>query len=152
MNPVCHVRTPGFFNPTYRKRLMRNDSTASIIALFVLAALAALLWISRALGASFSSVCTAAVPLVFSAVILFAAWRFLDNFALPLFAGFFVLGWPSVWPVLDSIASGGRDTDSFFRPGGDPLVNSAWVEWGGEFLFIALLVLAIYVHRRRRSW
>ncbi|XUW93284.1 hypothetical protein OH764_34725 (plasmid) [Burkholderia sp. M6-3] len=130
---------------------MRNDSAASIIALLVLASLAALLWISRALGASFSSVCTAAVPLIFSAVILFAAWRFLDDFALPLFAGFLVLGWPSVWPVLDSIANGGRDTDSFFRPNAG-LMNSAWVEWGVELLFVGLLALAIYVRRRRRSW
>ncbi|MFP3646991.1 hypothetical protein [Paraburkholderia hospita] len=85
---------------------MRNDATSSIIVLIVLAILGGLFWISRSLGASFSSVCTAAVPILFSAVILFAAWRFLDDFALPLLAGFFVVAWPSIWPVLDSIASG----------------------------------------------
>jgi hypothetical protein len=131
---------------------MRNDALPSLIALVVLAILGGLFWIWRALGASFASVCTAAVPLVFSAVILFAAWRFLDDFALPLFATFPVLGWPSLWPVLDSIASGGRDTESFFRPMGDPLINSDWLKWGVEALFVALLAAAIYARRRRRYW
>jgi len=129
---------------------MRNDATTSIIVLIVLAIVGGLFWISNALGASFSSVCTAVVPLVFSAVILFAAWRFLDDFALPLLAGFFVLAWPSIWPVLDSIASGGRDTEDFFRPIGDPLINSDWLKWGVEALFVGPLAAAIYARRRRR--
>ena len=131
---------------------MRNDATTSFIALCILAVLAFLLWLSRSLGASFSSVCTAAMPIVFCAVIAFLAWRFLDDFGLPLLAGFLVVSWPAVWPVLDSIASGGRDTDTFFRPISDPLVNSEWVKWGVEALFVALLVLAVYAHRRRRYW
>ncbi|NUY06212.1 hypothetical protein [Paraburkholderia youngii] len=69
---------------------MRNDAIASFIVLIVLAILGGLFWISRCLGASFSSVFTAAVPILFSAVIAFAAWRFLDDFALPLIAASFV--------------------------------------------------------------
>ncbi|RZF23536.1 hypothetical protein EVC45_43945 [Paraburkholderia sp. UYCP14C] len=129
---------------------MRNDAPSSIIVLIVLAILGGLFWISRSLGASFSSVCTAAVPILFSAVVAFAAWRFLDDFALPLIAGFFVIAWPSIWPVLDSIASGGRDTDDLFRPMSDPLINSDWVKWGVEALFVGLLAAAIYARRRRR--
>ncbi|MFL9912555.1 hypothetical protein [Paraburkholderia sp. RL17-337-BIB-A] len=131
---------------------MRNDATSSLLVLSILAIIGGLFWISRTLGASFSSVCTATVPILFSAVILFAAWRFLDDFALPLLAGFFVIAWPSIWPVLDSIASGGRDTEDFFRPMGDPLINSDWVKWGVEGLFVGLLAAAIYARRRRRYW
>ncbi|VVD31270.1 conserved membrane protein of unknown function (plasmid) [Paraburkholderia dioscoreae] len=139
-------------NQLQRHLPMRNDATSSLLVLFVLAIIGGLFWISRTLGASFSSVCTATVPILFSAVILFAAWRFLDDFALPLLAGFFVIAWPSTWPVLDSIASGGRDTEDFFRPMGDPLINSDWVKWGVEGLLVGLLAAAIYARRRRRYW
>ncbi|BDC45348.1 hypothetical protein [Paraburkholderia terrae] len=130
----------------------RNDGTAVVIGIVVVAALAGLLALSRAIGASFSSVCTAAVPIVFSAAIAFAAWRFLDDFGLPLLAGFCVFAWPALWPVLDSVANGGRDTELYFHPMGDPLINSAWVKWGVEVILVALVGLAIYAHRRRRYW
>ncbi|MGF6637154.1 hypothetical protein [Paraburkholderia tuberum] len=131
---------------------MRNDATTSLIALCILGVLAFLLWLSRSLGASFSSVCTAAMPVLFCAVIALLAWRFLDDFGFPLLAGFLVVSWPAVWPVLDSIASGRRDADTFFHPMSEPLVSSDWLKWGVEALFVGLLALAIYLRRRRRYW
>ena len=131
---------------------MRNDATTSLIALSILAVLGFFLWLSRSLGASFSSVCTAAMPIVFCAVIALLAWRFLDDFGFILLAGFFVISWLAVWPVLDSIAAGGRDDDTFFHPISDPFINSGWVKWGVEIVFVALLALAIYLRRRRRYW
>ncbi|MEM5373368.1 hypothetical protein V4C53_46640 [Paraburkholderia azotifigens] len=131
----------------------RNDGTAAVIGFVVLAALAVLLALSRAIGASFSSVCTAAFPIIFAAAIAVAAWRFLEDFGPALLAGFAAIAWPALWPVLDSIANGGRDTDTYFRPMDDPFINSVWLKWGVEAIFVALIVLALYVrHRRRRYW
>ncbi|MFM0027442.1 hypothetical protein PQR70_14385 [Paraburkholderia madseniana] len=128
----------------------RDDGTMAVIAIVCVLFLGAILWVSRALGASFSSVCTTAVSVLFVAGISFAAWRFLDDFALPIAAGFLVIGWPTTWPVLDSIANGGSDSESYFHPMQEPFINSAWMTWGVEVIFVGLLALAIYMQRRRR--
>jgi hypothetical protein len=157
LNPRAD-RLPSHNSPNHpslnRTRFMnnRNDGLPVFIGIVVLAALAALLAISREIGASFSSVCTAAVPIVLIAAIAFAAWRFLDDFGLPLLATFGLLAWPALWPVLDSIASGGRDSEIYFNPMGDPIINSAWLKWGIEVLLAALVALALYVRHRRRHW
>jgi len=130
----------------------RNDGTAVVIVIVCTLFLAAMLWVSRTLGASFSSVCAAAMSLLFVGGIAFAAWRFLDDFALPIAAGFLVVGWPTTWPVLDSIANGGSDTESYFHPMQEPFINSAWMTWGVEVLFVGTLGLAIYMYRRSRRW
>jgi hypothetical protein len=128
----------------------RNDGIAAVFVIVGVLFLAAMLWLSRALGASFSSVCAAAVSFLLVAGIAFAAWRFLDDFALPTVAGFLLVWWPTTWPVLDSIANGGSDTESYFHPMQEPFINSAWMTWGVEVLFVGTLVLAIYMHRRSR--
>jgi hypothetical protein len=128
----------------------RDDGTMAGIVIVCVLALGAILWVSRALGASVSSVCTTAGSLFVVAGISFAAWRFFDDFTLPIAAGFLVIGWPTTWPVLDSIANGGSDTESYFHPMQEPFINSAWMTWGVEVILVSLLGLAIYMHRRRR--
>ncbi|MFL9911967.1 hypothetical protein [Paraburkholderia sp. RL17-337-BIB-A] len=128
----------------------RDDGTMIVIAIVLLLFFGATLWVSRALGASFSSVCTTALSVLVVAGISFAAWRFLDDFAVPIAAGFLVIGWPTTWPVLDSIANGGSDTESYCHPMQSPFINSAWMTWGVEVIFVGLLGLAVYMRQRRR--
>lgn len=131
----------------------RNDGTAAVVGTVVVAALAGLLAISHAIGASFSSVCSATLPIVFAAAIAFATWRFLEDFGLPILACFCAIAWPALWPVLDSIANGGQDSETYFRPLGDPFISSGWLIWGVEIILVALIALSFHVsHRRRRYW
>ncbi|MDQ7979954.1 hypothetical protein QYH69_22185 [Paraburkholderia sp. SARCC-3016] len=116
--------------------------------------LVCLLGFSRWVGASFSSVVTAATSLFILGSVLGAAWYFLRAFGWSLSAGFFAFGWPTTWPVLTSIANGGYDSDSSFRPWAqDSFIDSGWMRWGVEFIFVALLCLAlVHEYRRRRYW
>lgn len=132
----------------------RDDGTMAFIAIACVVGLGGILWVSRALGASFASVCTAAGSLFILGVVLAALWRFLDDYGLQFLAGFFAFGWPTTWPVLTSIANGGSDPDSSFRPWHDhSFIDSAWMTWGIEALFVLLLAAAvIHEYRRRRYW
>ena len=75
------------------------------------------------LGASFDSVCTTAGSLFIFGVLFYLVWHWLEDFALPLLVGYLVVAWPSVWPVLNSIANGGSDTESYFHPMQEPVVT-----------------------------
>jgi hypothetical protein len=135
---------------------MRNRDNGLMMAILIpcILALAAILWISHAIGASFASVCSTATSLVVVIVALALLWRFLDAFGLQILAAFPAIGWPPIWPVLTSIANGGSDSESSFRPWHEQsFIDSAWMTWGLEAIFVALLCLAVFhEYRRRRYW
>lgn len=62
--------------------------------------------------------------------------------------------WPTIWPVLTSIANGGNDSESSFRPWHErSFIDSAWMTWGVEVIFVALLCFVVFhEYRRRRYW
>lgn len=129
----------------------RDDGLVPVILIFGLViVLGGVLVVSRSIGASFGSVLAAAAWLFVIGSGLGVAWYFYKKFGLSFFAAFLAFGWPATWPVLSSIANGGNDPDSSFRPWHeDSFINSAWMTWGVEFIFVALLVLAV-IHQYRR--
>ena len=129
----------------------RDDGLVPAIFIFgLVVVLGGVLAVSRSIGASFASVLATAGWLFVIGSVLGVAWYFYKKFALSLFTAFFAFGWPATWPVLTSIANGGNDPDSSFRPWHeDSFINSAWMTWGVEFIFVALLVLAV-IHQYRR--
>jgi hypothetical protein len=132
---------------------MQNHDNGLIPAGFIIGGLVFLVFVlgvSSSIGASFASVLTTALWLAGIAAILGVSWYFLKKFGLSLFAAFFAFGWPATRPVLTSIANGGTDPDASFRPWQhDSFIDSAWLIWGVEFIFLALLCLAV-VHEYRR--
>ncbi|BCZ85504.1 hypothetical protein PTKU64_91790 (plasmid) [Paraburkholderia terrae] len=132
----------------------RDNGLMVVILIPCILALAVIVWVSRAIGASFASVCTTATSLVVVIVALTILWRFLDDFGLQILAAFPALGWPTIWPVLTSIANGGNDSESSFRPWHEQsFIDSAWMTWGLEVIFVALLCFAVFhEYRRRRYW
>lgn len=94
----------------------RNDGLMMAILIPCILVVAVILWISHAIGASFASVCSAAASLVVVIVALAILWRFLDDFGSQILAAFPALGWPTIWPVLTSIANGGNESEFSFRP------------------------------------
>jgi hypothetical protein len=136
---------------------MHNRDNGLMVAIMipVLLALAVILWISRGIGASFASVCSTAASLLVVVVVLALLWRFLDDFGLQILAALPAFGWPTIWPVLKSIANGGDDDpSSSFRPWHEQsFIDSAWMTWGIEAIFVVLLCAAVFhEYRRRRYW
>jgi hypothetical protein len=132
----------------------RDNGLMAAISIPCVLAVALILYVSHAIGASFASVFSTAMLLVVVIVALAILWRFLDGFGLQILAAFPALGWPTIWPVLTSIANGGDDSDSSFRPWHEQsFINSAWMTWGLEVVFVALLGFAVvHAYRRRRYW
>ncbi|RKT10610.1 hypothetical protein B0G69_8040 [Paraburkholderia sp. RAU2J] len=136
---------------------MQNRDNGMVPAIFILGlvvVLAFLLVVSRSIGASFASVLSTAPSLFIIGGVLIGVWYFVRDFWLQLFAAFFAFGWPTTWPVLTSIANGCNDPDSSFRPWQqDSFIDSGWMTWGVEFIFVALLCVAVvHEYRRRRYW
>ena len=132
----------------------RNDGGMAIILIVGVVA-GVIFWISSELGASFSSVAWAIASLLVVGGVLFALWWRLNNYGLLLLSAFFAIGWPATWPVLTSIANGGRDPDSSFRPWQheQSFIDSAWMTWGVEVIFVAILAAAAFhAYRRRLYW
>jgi hypothetical protein len=132
----------------------RDNGLMAAIVIFGIFAIAVILWISRAIGASFASVCSSATSLVVVVVVLAILWRFLDDFGLQILAAFPAFGWPTIWPVLTSIANGGDESESSFRPWHEEsFIDSGWMTWGIELVFVALFCAAVaHEYRRRRYW
>jgi hypothetical protein len=150
---VPHAVTPANVPLIYQVSKMHNRDDGLVPAIFIfglVVVLGGVLVVSRSIGASFSSVLATATGLFIIGSVLGVAWYFYKKFGLSFFAAFFAFGWPATWPVLTSIANGGNDPDSSFRPWHeDSFINSAWMTWGVEFIFVALLVLAV-IHQYRR--
>jgi hypothetical protein len=131
----------------------RDNGLMAVVVIPCLIVLALLLWLSRSIGASFASACTTATSLIFLGGVLGAVWYFLKDFSLQLVATFFAIGWFTTWPVLTSIANGGDDSDTSFRPWHQgSFIDSAWMTRGVELIFVALLCLAVFHEYRRRLY
>jgi hypothetical protein len=132
----------------------RNDEGGGLLLLGLVVVVAAVLggvyWVSvhlgasfvttaKGLGGSFGSLMASGMLAVVLRQFGFSSW-------LNCFWVTPALAWPAWWPALDSIATGGRDPSDAIAVAmlSEPsLINSAWVTWGGEVLFLGLAASAI---------
>ena len=126
----------------------RPFTTAGLAAIIGIVSLALFTVTVFEFGASLASALVASFRLACLMIAVGAVVSFRRNSLLAGWTIFALMGWPCVWPVLNSIAADGQDTYSGpldFQP--QSLINSDWLTWGVELL-LAIFLVFVFVRQR----